>query len=38
MFDVAWELFKSPLVWVMLISVVGGTAYVGYIEYKERNQ
>lgn len=35
MIDVAWELFKSPLMWVMLICLIGGTAYIAYTEHKE---
>lgn len=38
MFDVAWELFKSPLMWVMLICLIGGTAHVARTEWKERNR
>lgn len=37
MFDVAWELFKSPLIWLMVACLIVGTGYVGYTEWKDRS-
>jgi hypothetical protein len=38
MFNVAWDLFKSPLLWVMLACLLGGTGYVAWVEFKERGR
>lgn len=36
MFDIAWELAKSPLIWLMVITLIVGTTYVAITEWKER--